>query len=70
MKELLKDRIDILMEKACSGDSNAQLKLAKCFYNGNLVEKSYEQAKYWAFKSISANNKSAIDFYQSIVRKK
>lgn len=70
MKEIIKDRIDVLFEKARSGDSNAQLKLAKSFYKGSLVEKSTDQAKYWAFKSVSSGNKSAQIFYNEILKTK
>ena len=56
MKERIKDRIDVLFEKAKAGDNEAQLKLAKSFYRGNLVEKSIDQAKYWAFKAIQNGN--------------
>ena len=66
MKEKLKDRIDVLFEKAKAGDNEAQLKLAKNFYRGHLVEKSIEQAQYWAFKSVSSGNLSAQSFYQNI----
>lgn len=70
MKEPLKDRIDVLFEKAKSGDSKAQLKLAKCFYSGKLVEQSIDQAKYWAFKAILAENKDASIFYKTIISNK
>ncbi len=70
MKKIIKDRIDVLFEKARSGDSNAQLKLAKSFYRGFLVEKSIDQAKYWAFKSVSSGNKSAQIFYNEILKTK
>lgn len=67
MKKLLKDRIDTLITKAKSGDGDAQLSLAKCFYNGRLVERSLDLAKYWAFKSIQSGNSKAINYYQAIV---
>lgn len=70
MKEKLKDRIDVLFEKAKAGDNEAQLKLAKCFYRGNLVEKSIDQAKYWAFKSVSSGNMSAQGFYNELLKTK
>ena len=66
MKEKLKDRIDVLFEKAHAGDSEAQLKLAKSFYKGRFVEKSMDQAKYWAFKSMSSGNSSANSLYQQL----
>lgn len=66
MKELLKHRIDVLMEKAKAGDVDAQLKLAKEFIKGSIVEKSLDNARYWAFKAISGGNASAISFYESI----
>lgn len=66
MKELLKHRIDRLMERAIAGDPDAQLKLAKEFVCGRIVEKSQENARYWAFKAVDGGNASAISFYNSI----
>lgn len=63
----LKDRIDVLIEKAKSGDAKAQLSLAKCFHSGHLVEKSSDMAKYWAFKSLQNGNDKAMGYYQAIV---
>jgi len=70
MKEKLKDRIDVLLEKAKAGDSKAQLELAKSFYKGHLVEKSIDQAKYWAFRAMSDGNSSASECYHAIVQGK
>lgn len=70
MKEILKDRIDVLFEKAKAGDADAQLKLAKSFYKGHLVEKSTDQARYWAFKSVSSGNTSAQGFYAELLKTK
>ena len=53
MRKLKKDRFDVLMDKAKSEDPEAQYKLAQWFYKGHLVEKSNEQAVYWAFKSLN-----------------
>lgn len=53
MIKLKEDRFDVLMAKAKSEDSKAQYKLAKWFYKGHLVEKSNQQAAYWAFKSLN-----------------
>lgn len=66
MKTLLKHRIDRLYEQAVAGNSDAQLKLAKEFVRGRLVEKSQDNARYWAFKAITSGNLSAISFYGSI----
>ena len=66
MKEELKHRIDALMEKAIAGETSAQLKLAKEFNKGSLVEKSLDNARYWAFRAVSGGNISAISFYNSI----
>lgn len=66
MKEILKHRIDRLMERAITGDTDAQLDLAKEFIKGNIVEKSLENARYWAFKAVSGGNTPAIKFYNSI----
>lgn len=65
-KERIKDRIDVLIEKAKSGDSSAQLSLAKNFKKGILVEPSIEQARYWAFKAVSNGNTAAESFYNSL----
>lgn len=67
MSDLLKDRIDVLIEKAKSDDAKAQLSLAKCFHRGRLVEKSSELAKYWAFKSLLNGNDEARGYYQAVV---
>lgn len=68
MKEELKDRVDALIELAKAGDGTSQLKLAKCFYNGHLVEKSTENALYWSFKAISAGVPDAENYYKAISR--
>ena len=57
MKELIKDRIDILVEKAKGGDFESQFELAKSFYYGKLVERSLPLARYWAFKAITNPDK-------------
>lgn len=53
MKNLMEDRVDVLMKKARADDPKAQYKLAKWFHKGHLVEQSNEQAAYWAFKSLN-----------------
>lgn len=69
MSELLKHRIDRLMDKALEGDSKAQLELAKEFAKGEIVEKSMNNAKYWAFKAVNTGNSAAINYYNSIAKK-
>ena len=66
MKKELKHRLDRLMDKAIAGDADAQLNLAKEFIRGILVEKSLENAKYWAFKSINEGNVSAEVLYNDL----
>lgn len=66
MKEILKHRIDALMEKAIAGDADAQLQLAKEFVRGKYVEKSQDNARYWAFKAINGGNYSAQTFYYDL----
>lgn len=68
MKKELKDRVDTLIELAKAGDGISQLKLAKCFYTGYLVEKSTENALYWAFKAVSAGVPEAENYYRAIGR--
>lgn len=66
MKEVLKDRVDALIELAKAGDGMSQLKLAKWFYRGHLVEKSTENALYWSFKAVSAGVPFAENYYNAI----
>lgn len=66
MKEELQDRVDALIKLAKAGDGTSQLKLAKCFYNGHLVEKSTENALYWSFKAVSAGVPDAERYYNAI----
>ena len=47
------------IEKAKAGDSNAQLEIGNCYFNGNGVAKDYEQAMKWWKKSASKNNSVA-----------
>ena len=53
MKELKKDRIDVLLEKAKSGDVKSQFKLAKALYFGKRVNRSIPLAKYWVFRAVT-----------------
>lgn len=68
MKDNLQDRVDTLIELAKAGDGVSQLKLAKYFYNGHLVEKSTENALYWSFKAVSAGVPDAANYYNAIYR--
>lgn len=68
MKDYLQDRVDTLIELAKTGDGASQLKLAKCFYNGHLVEKSTENALYWSFKAVSSGVPEAENYYYAIIR--
>lgn len=68
MKDNLQDRVDTLIELAKAGDGASQLKLAKCFYNGHLVEKSTENAIYWSFKAVSSGVPEAENYYYAIIR--
>lgn len=66
MSKMKEDRFDILMNKAKSDDAFAQYELAKWFYEGHLVEKSNEQAAYWAFKSLNAGYLKAEELLNKI----
>lgn len=59
MTKLRTDRFDALLNKAKSEDPKAQYELAEWFYKGHLVEKSNEQAAYWAFKALNNGNLDA-----------
>lgn len=65
MKELLNDRIDILVDKARQGDFTSQFKLAKSFYYGKLVKRSLPLARYWAYKAVThIDNNHNSDVYK------
>lgn len=66
MSNLKEDRFDVLMRKAKSDDAFAQYELAKWFYEGHLVEKSNEQAAYWAFKALNAGYLKAQELLNKI----
>lgn len=66
MTKLIEDRFDVLLNKAKFGNSKAQYKLAKWFYKGYLVEKSNEQAAYWAFKALNNGYMKAESLLASI----
>lgn len=63
---LLNDRFDTLLERAKSGDSKSQYKLAKWLHKGHLVEKNAEAAKYWAFKAINGGYEAAKELFEKI----
>ncbi len=66
MKDLLKDKIDLLVDKAKAGDYNAQYKLAKAFYYGEKVKRSLPLANYWAYKAATNEDnykREICDFY-------
>lgn len=62
----LKDRFDVLLDKAKSGDVNAQYRIAAWLYKGHLVEQKLEAAKYWAFKAINNGNKKAEILFEKL----
>lgn len=65
MKELKKDRIDVLLEKAKSGDQKSQFELAKAFYYEKRVNRSLPLAKYWAYRAVTnPNNNHDLETYR------
>lgn len=66
--EPIKDRIDVLIEEAREGDPDSQLKLAKWFAGGRLVEVSKENALYWAFKAADSGRLGADSFYNELLK--
>lgn len=64
---LLKDRFDALLEKATSGDTNSQYKLAQWLSKGHLVEKNIDAAKYWAFKAVDGGLIKAGSFLDKLI---
>lgn len=65
--EYIRHRIDILLEKAEAGDSEAQYQLAKSLYYGENVERSLNEARYWVFKALENGNNKAGTLYECIV---
>ena len=57
---LYEGQIAELMEKALSGDSQAQYDLAMIFMEGNGVEKNENEGKKWLDKAVENGNESAI----------
>lgn len=57
---LYEGQIAELMEKALSGDSQAQYDLAMIFMEGNGVEKNENEGKKWLDKAVKNGNESAI----------
>ncbi len=54
------ENIDIISEKAEAGDALAQLTLANCFNNGDMVPQDPEAAEYWYKKAAEQGNDEAI----------
>ncbi len=54
------ESIDVISEKAEAGDALAQLTLAGCYDNGDLVPQDPEAAEYWYKKAAENGNDEAI----------
>ncbi len=62
----IRHRIDVLHEKAQTGDPEAQYQLARCLYYGNLVERSRTLARYWIIKALENGHPEAPTLYDCI----
>ena len=48
--------LELIFPLAISGDINAQLRLAKMYYQGQGLEKNYDKASYWVCRASETDN--------------
>ena len=51
LTEQYTEALELIFPLAKSGDINAQLLLAKMYYQGQGLEKNYDKASYWACRA-------------------
>jgi TPR repeat protein len=62
MAEQYSEAIELIFSLAKSGDINAQLRLAKMYYQGQGLEKNYDKASYWVCRASETDNFMANKF--------
>ena len=53
------EALELIFPLAKSGDINAQLRLAKMYYQGQGLEKNYDKASYWVCRASETDNFTA-----------
>ena len=56
------EALELIFPLAKSGDINAQLHLAKMYYQGQGLEKNYDKASYWVCRASETDNFTANKF--------
>ena len=62
MAEQYSQALELIFPLAKSGDINAQLRLAKMYYQGKGFEKDYDKASYWICRASETDNFTANKF--------
>ena len=60
--ERYSEALELIFPLAKSGDINAQLHLAKMYYQGKGLEKDYDKASYWICRASETDNFTANKF--------
>ena len=62
LAEQYSEALELIFPLAKSGDINAQLLLAKMYYQGQGLEKNYDKASYWVCRASETDNFAANKF--------
>ena len=62
LAEQYPEALELIFPLAKSGDINAQLRLAKMYYQGQGLEKNYDKASYWVCRASETDNFTANKF--------
>ena len=62
LAEQYSEALELIFPLAKSGDINAQLHLAKMYYQGKGLEKDYDKASYWICRASETDNFTANKF--------
>jgi len=62
LAEQYSEALELLFPLAKSGDINAQLILAKMYFQGQGLEKNYDKASYWVCRASETDNFAANKF--------
>jgi TPR repeat protein len=62
LAEQYSEALELILPLAKSGNINAQLRLAKMYYQGQGLEKNYDKASYWVCRASETNNFTANKF--------
>jgi TPR repeat protein len=62
LAEQYSQALELIFPLAKSGDINAQLRLAKMYYQGQGLEKNFDKASYWVCRASETDNFTANKF--------